>query len=186
VSCQRPSTTRNGLTFLDFRYGGLRWCDIDLETGSLRVCQGRVDVSGRDLLVPPKTERSARVLPLPPRELALLRAMRASHRRERLSVGRPLGEDDLLLSRADGTWLPVREYSRTFTAQRKAAGLPAVQMAKLRHSNVSRMRKAGVPADVTASWHGHSERMTMNIYGRVTDDRLTAAAAVFSAAVGHN
>ncbi|WP_353372444.1 hypothetical protein [Mycobacterium sp.] len=32
-------------------------------------------------------------------------------------MGRPLGDYDLLLSRADGTWSPVRDYSREFTAQ---------------------------------------------------------------------
>jgi hypothetical protein len=46
------------------------------------------------------------------------------------------------------------------------------------------MRAAGVAADVVAAWHGHTERMTQAVYGRVTDDRLTTASAVFSAAVG--
>lgn len=64
---------------------------------------------------------------------------------------------------------------------RHPRGLKAITLAKLRHSNISRMREAGVPADVTASWHGHTERMTQAVYGRVTDDRLTAAAEVFSA-----
>ena len=41
------------------------------------------------------------------------------------------------------------------------------------------MRAAGVAADVVAAWHGHTERMTQAVYGRVTDDRLTAASAVF-------
>ena len=91
-----------------------------------------------------------------------------------------LTEDDLLLSRADGTPMPVREYSREYAAQRSAVGLPAITLAKLRHSNISRMRAAGVPADVVAAWHGHTERMTQAIYERVTDDRLTAAAGVFS------
>lgn len=35
-------------------------------------------------------------------------------------------------------------------------------------------------------WHGHAERMTQSVYGCVTDDRLTAASAVFSAAVGQS
>jgi hypothetical protein len=26
---------------------------------------------------------------------------------------------------------------------------------------------------VVAAWHGHTERMTQAVYGRVTDDRLT-------------
>ena len=133
-----------------------------------------------------KTERSARDLPLPPRELAMVKAMRTFHLRERLAVGRPLADDALLLSRADGTRLPVRDYSREFAAQRKAAGLKAITLGKLRHSNISRMRAAGIAADVVAAWHGHTERMTQAVYARVTDDRLTAASAVFSAAVGQS
>ncbi len=163
--------------------GGLRWCDIDLDAGLLRIRQARVDINGHDTIVPTKTERSARDLPLPPRELAMLKAMRTVHLQERLAVGRPMTDTDLLLCRADSTVMAVREYSREFTAQRKAAGLPAITLAKLRHSNVSRMRDAGVAADVVAAWHGHTERMTQAVYGRVTDDRLTSAAGVFDSAV---
>ncbi|BBX83550.1 tyrosine-type recombinase/integrase [Mycolicibacterium aubagnense] len=174
------------LTLLGLRreeVGGLRWQDIDLDTGALRIRQARVDVNGKDHIVPTKTDRSARDLPLPPRELAMIKAMRTAHQREHLAIGRPLTGGDLLLSRADGTPLPVRDYSREFTARRKAAGLKAIPLGKLRHSNISRMRAAGVSADVVAAWHGHTERMTMAVYGRVTDDRLTAASAVFSAAI---
>jgi integrase len=166
--------------------GGLRWSDVDLETGGLRIRQARVDVNGRDTIVSTKTDRSARDLPLPLRELAMLKAMRAAHLRERLAVGRPLSDNDLLLSRVDGTWLPVREYSREFAVLRGAAGLKAIPLGKRRHSNISRMRAAGVAADVVAAWHGHTERMTQAVYGRVTDDRLTAASAVFSPAIGQS
>ena len=69
---------------------------------------------------------------------------------------------------------------REFAAQRKAAGLKAIPLGKLRHSNISRMRAAGVAADVVAVCHAHTERLTQAVYGRVTDDRLTAASAVFA------
>lgn len=177
------------LTLLGLRreeVGGLRWCDIDLDTGTLRIRQARVDISGHDTIVATKTERSARDLPLPPRELAMLKAMRAAHLRERLAVGRPMTDTDLLLCRADSMPMAVREYSREFTTQRKTVGLPAITLAKLRHSNISRMRAAGVAADVVAAWHGHTERMTQAVYGRVTDDRITAAAAVFTDVVARN
>lgn len=178
------------LTLLGLRreeVGGLRWSDLDLNAGALHIRRARVDVNGKDTVVPTKTDRSARELPLPPRELAMLKAMRTVHLRERLAVGRPLDDGDLLLSREDGTWLPVRDYSREFAVQRKAAGLKAITLGKLRHSNISRMRASGVAADVVAAWHGHTERMTQAVYGRVTDDRLTAASTVFSApAVGQS
>jgi hypothetical protein len=89
------------LTLLGLRreeVGGLRWSDIDLDTGALRIRQARVDVNGRDTIVATKTEGSARDLPLPPHEPAMVKAMRTSHLRERLAVGRPLADDDLLLS----------------------------------------------------------------------------------------
>jgi hypothetical protein len=60
-------------------------------------------VSGRDTIAPTKTDRSARDLPVPPRELTMLKAIRSLHLRERRAVGRPLADGDLLLSRADGT-----------------------------------------------------------------------------------
>jgi hypothetical protein len=83
--------------------------------------------------------------------------------------------------------LPVRDYSREFAAQRKAVGLKAIPLGKMRHSNISRMRAAGIAVDVVAAWHGHTERMIQAAYGRVTDDRLTAASAVFSTgAVGQS
>ena len=45
--------------------------------------------------------------------------------------------------------------------------------------DISRMRAAGIAADVVAAWHGHTERMTQAVYGRVIDNGLTAASAVF-------
>jgi integrase len=100
------------LTLLGLRreeVGGLRWSDIDLDTGALHIRRARVDVNGRDTIVPTKTERSARGLPVPPRELAMLKAMRSVHLRERLAVGRPLTAADLLLSRVDGSRLICRD-----------------------------------------------------------------------------
>ena len=163
---------------------GLRWCDVDLVLGELRIRQARVDVNGVDVVVPPKTARSTRDLPIPERELAIIRKMHAGHRRERLALGSPLQLDDFLLAQIDGSPLPVRRYTQLFRDRRTRAGLPPVLLRNLRHSSVSRMRAAGVPADVVASWHGHSERMTTAVYGRVTDDRLKAAVQVFASAAG--
>lgn len=165
---------------------GLRWSDVDLDAGELRIVRARVDVNGREEVGDPKTARSVRALPIPARELAIVKAMRRTHLRERMAVGVPLVESDLLMTREDGRPLPVREYSRLFVELRDAAGLPAIPLRNVRHSSVSRMRAAGVAADVVAAWHGHSERMTTAVYGRVSDERLAAASAVLSEAVGQS
>ncbi|WP_245650345.1 hypothetical protein [Millisia brevis] len=72
--------------------GGLRWSDLDLDAGELRIRQARVDVNGHNVVDDPKKARSVRDLPIPPRELAMVKAMRTSHLRERMAVGRPLAE----------------------------------------------------------------------------------------------
>jgi len=79
----------------------------------------------------------------------------------------------------------VRDYSREFTAH-KAAGLKAITLGKLRHSNISRMRAVGIATNVVAAWHGHSERMTQAVYGRRDRRPPDAASAVFSVAVGQS
>ncbi|GGK44829.1 tyrosine-type recombinase/integrase [Nocardia camponoti] len=177
------------LTLLGLRreeVGGLRWSDIDLAKATLSIIQARVDVNGVDTIDDPKNARSVRTLPIPPRELALLKTMHITHKRERLAVGHPLAANDLILARIDGKQLPVRDYTRLFAERRKAAKLPAITLRNLRHSSVSRMRAMGIAADVVAAWHGHSERMTQMVYGRVSDDRLTAASAELSKAVGQS
>jgi len=49
--------------------------------------------------------------------------------------------------------------------QPNAPGLEAITLGKLRHGNISRMRAAGIAADVVAAWHGHTERMTQPSMG---------------------
>jgi hypothetical protein len=44
----------------------------------------------------------------------------------------------------------VREYSNESAAQRTAARPKAITLDKLRHSNIARMRAAGIAADVRA------------------------------------
>ena len=52
-----------GLTLLGLRreeVGGLRWSDVALESGTLRIRQARVDVNGRDTIVATKTNVAPR------------------------------------------------------------------------------------------------------------------------------
>ena len=113
----------------------------------------------------------------------MLKAMRAAHLRERLAVGRPLTDGELLLPRADGTRMPVRD---TPANSPPSAPPPASRQSRSAScgTRISRGCAAGIAADVVAAWHGHTERMTQAVYRRVTDDRMIAASAVFSSAVG--
>jgi integrase len=52
---------------------GLRWQDIDLDAGTLRIAVSLQIVGGKPILVTPKTNRSRRTLPLSPSLIAALR-----------------------------------------------------------------------------------------------------------------
>ncbi|WP_433682680.1 hypothetical protein [Nocardia sp. CA-119907] len=50
-------------------------------------------------------------------------------------------------------------------------------MRNLRHTSVSVMLHAGIPASTVAAWHGHDVRMITGAYNRAYDESLTAAAS---------
>jgi integrase len=59
---------------------GLLWSDIDLDAGTLTVAHNRVSVNGRPMDSDPKTDRSARTLPLTPALTAVLPRAQAIQR----------------------------------------------------------------------------------------------------------
>lgn len=70
---------------------------------------------------------------------------------------------------------------RAFTGRfqhiiRAEAGLPWIKLNNLRHSSVSVMLRAGIPASA-AAWHCRDVRMTTAVCNRVYDEGLTASAS---------
>jgi len=70
---------------------GLRWADVDLESGSLAITNNRVSAGGETVENDPKSAASRRTLPLPERLIAVLRTAKARQAAERLALGAPGG-----------------------------------------------------------------------------------------------
>ena len=66
---------------------GLRWEDVDLDAGRLRVRHTLARVDGKLVLLEPKTERSRRTVMLPAVVIEALRAHRTRQKMERLVAG---------------------------------------------------------------------------------------------------
>lgn len=163
---------------------GLRWSDIDLARGTLSIEQSHVEVEGKEHAVDePKTERSRRTLPMPVDVTTALRELRTKQMRERLALGMPWNENAHVCAGIDGEPVLPRTYTGWFHRIRIAADLPRITLRNLRHTSVSVMLHAGIPASTVAAWHGHDVRMTTTVYNRVYDEGLTAAAtAMFGSA----
>jgi integrase len=158
---------------------GGSWADVDLATGVLSISRGVVaDSSGRRREpTATKTRRGTRTLPLPADVLAALRKLRESQAGafgfEHVRSGY------LAVNEAGVPYRPER-WSDMWRELCAAAGVQAVTLHAARHSSVTAMRRAGVPDDVVAAWHGHDEVVMRRTYSHPDADGLAAAGAALS------
>lgn len=150
---------------------GLRWSDVDLERGELRIRQGLHCVGRKLQFLPPKTRRSRRTVPLP----GLCAAALVEHRRlQDLERGRsphPWSDSELVFVSVVGTPVDPTNFSHGSGRWCDLAGVPRVRLHDLRHTCVSMLLYLGVPLRVVMEIVGHSAlEMTMNVYGHVNLD----------------
>jgi len=147
---------------------GLRWSDVDLEAGTIRVAQALQRVNGRLEFVEPKSQTSRRTIPLPATVARALRAHRSRQLEDRLAAGARWHDSDLVFTTALGTPLDSRNVTRRFQAALERAGLPRLRFHDLRHTAASLMLAQGVPARVVMETLGHSQiSLTLNTYSHV-------------------
>jgi integrase len=160
---------------------GLRWNDIDLEAGTLRVRQQLSWYGGEPNFTDPKTEKSRRTLRLDAGTVAAIRQHRRAQREEQLRAG-PAWQGErwgLVFANEDGT--PLRPYAPLFTLKRvaKETGVPELTLHELRHTAATLMLSSGVSPKVASVRLGHSTvALTLDLYGHVLpqDDQAAADA----------
>lgn len=153
---------------------GLRWCDVDLAAGQLRisgamkVVPARYRPAGTAIVVrgPTKTPRSMRTLPLPERVRTAL-----------LALPRSLSDTDALFLTAKGEPLQQPTLHSAFRKGLIAAGLPVIRFRDLRHGCASLLLADGVPVSVVVRILGHStSTLTLSVYNRMSVEALGQAA----------
>ena len=153
---------------------GLRWSDVDLSEGSMRIQRTLQRVDGAYRFFDPKTPRSRRTIPIPPPVVRALRDHRARQLSERLKVGSAWqGETwgGLIFTNEIGEPLASFHVTGRFRSLLKAAGLPDMRYHDLRHGAATLMAAQGVPARVAMEVLGHSQiSTTMEIYSHVADE----------------
>lgn len=148
---------------------GLRWADVNLDTGSLSVRRGLHRVTGQGVVFEePKSERSRRTLALPAQLVEALRVHRAAQLTERMLAG-PLWEDgDLVFAQPNGRPLDRKADWRAWKALLSAAGVREVRLHDGRHTAATLLLSAGVHPRVVMDLLGHSQmRTTTDIYSHV-------------------
>ncbi|MET8306067.1 site-specific integrase [Micromonospora sp. NPDC005173] len=155
---------------------GLRWSDIDLDEGTLRVQQTVQRVAGQLHVQDAKTEDSEAVLPLP--EITWLTLLEHQERQqaERAALAEVWEDHDLVFPSGRGTPIEPTNLSRSFARLRETAGLPGVRLHDLRHTVVSLLMEMGVPPHVVQAIARHADvKITLKVYAHANLDAMRQA-----------
>jgi integrase len=163
---------------------GLRWQDIDLGAGVVRINRTRVTVDGKPIDSSPKTEAGRRAIHVDPSLVALLKAHKARQAAEKLAAGAAYEDDGYLLADELGAPYHPETVSGWFDDAVKAAKLPRIRLHDTRHTAASLMLAAGVPVKVVSEMLGHSSpTITLAIYAHVMPGMAEEAGAALSASL---
>ena len=155
----------------------LRWQDIDLDGGSLRVERSLEQTRAGLRFKAPKSARSRRTISLSPAVVSELRGIWRAQQEQRLALG--LGKappDGLVFATWDGGPKRPDNLSGDFGTAMKALGMPHISLHSLRHTHASQLIAAGMDVLTISRRLGHgSAAITLNVYGHLLTPQDRAA-----------
>ena len=151
---------------------GLRWIDVDLAAGLIRVRNQRQRVGGRLIDAPPKSAAGRRDLPIPSGLIPLLEQQRLLHQASEILTGCP----PVYVCSPDGSPVAPEALNRALAADIAAAGVRPINLHGLRHSMATLAVSLGVSMRVLQQLLGHSSyAVTAGTYAHVLQADQAAA-----------
>jgi integrase len=164
---------------------GLRWPDVDLDSGVLRVRQAVQKIDGAWQFVEPKSANGRRTVPLCEPARDALKRQRERVREMRQHADDAWTEYGLVFPSALGTPLDGSNVTHHLQRQLAAADLPRVTFHALRHTCGSLLHQEGVPARTIMEILGHSQiTLTLGTYCHATPPMFNEAAGALARALG--
>jgi len=161
----------------------LRWSDVNLDAGTLKVRNTRNLITGE--LAEPKTDSSRRTLRLGAELTAALRSHKARQSEERLAAGRKWHDEDYVFTSPTGHALDSANVRHSFQAALARAELPHQRFHDMRHACATLRLEQGEELAIVSKILGHASlSTTADIYGHLTDAMLERAAARTDAIIG--
>jgi integrase len=158
---------------------GLRWQDIDLESGRLCIRQQLQRIGGQLRLGPVKTRAGNRDLPVPDLARAALLIRQQQQATDKAAFGRAWTDTGLVFTTRSGLPIEPRNLVRSFRRICDRNKIPRIKVHHLRHTTASLLKKLRVPPRDAQMILGHAHiSTTMQIYThvdeRARDDALTS------------
>jgi integrase len=158
---------------------GLPWANV--RNGAVSIGPTRVMVGGRVVAKDtPKSENGRRTLPLDDVLTGQLEALKLRQMDEALTAGPAYEGGQHVASDELGRPVSPEWLGDEFRRLAARAGVPKIRMHDLRHTSSSLMATAGVPANIRALWHGHTQAVAVGTYTHARIEDLALAAAALS------
>lgn len=163
---------------------GLRWSDVDLESGIMKVRHSLGRVKGQGLVLGDvKSKTGVRSLKVPDRLLAELKAHRVAQNGERLAAGSWWEDNDYVFATAAGKPIDPKADWMAWKLLLAEAKVPDVRLHAARHTAITMLLALGVPPHVVKEIAGHSRFSTTEVYIDRVDDLHVDAAERMNAAL---
>jgi integrase len=173
---------------------GLRWKDIDLKEGVVRVNQSlnRIkefksldDYTTKLHFGEIKTRSGRRSIPIPKNVIKALNAHKARQDEEKSKYSDDYQDKDLVFCTELGTPLEPRNLMRKFYSIVDNLKIPEANFHCMRHTFATRALEAGINPKVVQEMLGHANiSMTLDTYSHVLPDTKRAAADKLNALFG--
>jgi integrase len=162
----------------------LRWVDVDLNAGEIRVRRTLSAVPGGFVAAPPKTKAGRRAIPLDGVTTKALKLHRQTIR-ELSMLHRDIWVDgDLVFPREDGKFRLASKLRDRLNVLCPLHGVLSVGLHGLRPTHATLLLAAGIAPKVVSERLGHTTvTMTMDTYSHVTRAMQEQAAQAIGAAL---
>lgn len=148
---------------------GLRWSDLDLDSGLASIRQTVVVVQHEVRFSVPKTMAGTRSITLDPGTVSVLRTWKARQAQEQLLMGAGFRDHDLVFPKPDGDPLHPERVSREFLRRSARSGLPRIRLHDIRHTWATLALASGVHPRIVQERMGHSTiAVTLGTYSHTT------------------
>lgn len=162
---------------------GLKWStDIDFENNTVSINRAISQVSKIDrdgnrtwstIEHAPKTKSSTRTIPLPHTVIQALKQHKVQQNKEKLKNGELYQDSDLVFCTELGTYIDIRNLTRSYARVLKRAGIPHKKFHSLRHTYATRLFEKNIPPKKVQVLMGHKDlATTMNIYTHVMPEEI--------------
>jgi integrase len=157
---------------------GLKWEDVDLEDGVVRVRRTLARHRGRLVLGEPKTKRSRRTVQLTEAAVKALKEHLARQREQVEKLDDKYEDQGLVFATQKGTLVnPTNLRKRSFEPLLEKAGLPSIRFHDLRHTCATLLLSSNVNPKIVSEMLGHATiAITLDTYSHVLPNMQKGAA----------